>query len=96
MTNNNNLDQGCPTRFNYGPHWLPQYFGGPHGPKFGPPKIIISSGPRKHALRLLHFIIYTISWYILQSAKVLVHACAGWMKLLRGPDPARGPYVGHP
>ena len=28
--------------------------------------------------------------YILQSAKVLVHACAGRMKLLRGP------YVGHP
>ena len=58
--NIDDLDQGCPTRFNCGPHWLPQYFGGPHGPKCGPPKIIISSGPRKHALRLLHFVIYTM------------------------------------
>ena len=37
-----------------------------------------------------------IVYITIQSAKVLVHAFAGWMKLLRGPDPARGPYVGHP
>ena len=26
-----------------------------------PARVIISSGPRKHALRLLHFVMYTIS-----------------------------------
>ena len=47
--NYHNLRQGCPTRFNCGPHWLPQYFGGPHGPIY---KSQIYSTPSMNAIEM--------------------------------------------
>ena len=43
------LYQGCPTRFNCGPHWLPQYFGEPHGPIY---KSQIYSTPSMNAIEM--------------------------------------------